>query len=211
MNMDINTIIYSILFGSFLIYSCQSCADSCETQRKFTYEVTVFNLKDTFEIGEDIIFKLEVPDVIIEENTNEVMDISEWNYLTDLGLIEIINDSILVAYSTFNYIDSVGSFLIQKYDSTNWAVVLDFEKLEESREFVGKMSATKAGLYSFSIAHLITDIVLPDCPNRFVNLHYSLNDGANNNYHLIESEKVKAEFTEEEMRQFGGFVFVIKD
>lgn len=211
MSMDFKNLFITFFYGILVVFSCQSCKDSCDTQRKFTYDLTVFNLKDTFEIGEEIIFQLIVPNNVVEENTNEIIDISDWNYLTDLSLFEIYNDSLISAYPMFEYKDSIGNFLIQIYNPDEWAVVIGLIKEKDRREFIGRITPKEPGKFIFSIAHLITDIVLPDCPNRFVNLHYNLNDESDNNYYLIESEKVKAEFTEEEMRQFGGFVFVVKE
>ena len=199
--MDIKKLSLIFLIAMIHLSSCHLKDDPCEIPRKFTYDLTVFNLKDTFDIGEDIVFKLVVPDMVLEENTNELMDISEWNYFTDISLFKIYEDSLISAYPYFEYIDSVGVYAIQIFTTEVWRVATILERKEGQRVFVGKFRPMETGKYIFSITHLITDIVLPDCPLKFVNLHYDLNNGADNYYHLIESEEVRKEFTEEEMRQ----------
>ena len=196
------------LLGIIFMIMIVACGEeTCDYNRKFTFDLEITGASDTLFIGDTIKYYLEIPHNIVDETKNEIINIENWNPKPTLGCFKVVDDSLVQNEASFLF-DS--TFIVRYVADSSYSVTMKLIKEQTYNYFEGYVVCNARGKYMISIFHFLLDAVLPDCENRYVIMYYQVNDGNfENNYHLLDSEKIKEEVTAEGLEQYGGVVFVV--
>lgn len=205
MNMK-TKLIYFVFF--LLITSCGN--NKCENlERDFTFDLSIRGVRDTMNLGDTIFYDLIIPHEATNTFDNSKVNIQSFNPPTYLANYYINGNE--VSYNGYSF-DYSPNFYLEEFDNSVTGLML-FDQLETKKEFNGYIICNTKGKYLFAITHIVTDMVMTDCPNRRVDIIYDVtNEDFNNNYYLIEdlSFQENLNLTEENFINQGGVVFVVK-
>lgn len=203
-SMNMATKIYFYFFISFLLFTaCWKNSDECDVQKRVTFDLEIKGLSDTLSVGDTLFYHMVIPHKLKNEATGELLDVSTWNPFPYLACFEVKNDSLEESSLSFEY---GPSFFINEF-----SVLLVLQGAAEFNYFDGFIVLLKEGKYVFTMSHAITDLIFPECPNKFVNISYSLNnEELDGNYFLVETEWKNSGGTKEGAKKFGTIAFVVQ-
>ncbi len=213
-----------IVIGVFFS-SCIKFPTPCFRELLFEFPVSLTGVNDTLMVDSAITISSEIPDILMDLNSEELFDFREIPIINSMLIMRINETSHEYVPEYIDIISKQGDYEIRAYEdltiasSIGYEYVLDYVDTLETRNFECIIRIKDPGLYIiyFNSFYLDLDPNLdPDCQEILRHNYIRLNNGIalENNYQMINevSESQRLDWIKEEnnYRNAGGYTLFVK-
>ncbi|MBC6996469.1 hypothetical protein QWY85_02900 [Neolewinella lacunae] len=216
------------LLGMTLSLSCEDkkCGgNNSRYQYLLEVKATITPAKELYHLGDTVAFSLYLPRTIIDRNHDELETIANHSlvHLSFATRVDTLEDDVLMDQFLNLVGPDIGNARFEPVGNSV-AVTADFtENNLGDWELQYRFVLKRTGVYFFRLNYFIGGErragnlqLLNECGNGIIELFHNLNDGANNNWHLLcaSNEQYCTPAWDETVRdrtfdQHAGFVFKV--
>ena len=216
---------YFFLGIIFLSSSCTSCdpigGDTCRKDYSFSIPVKISPVTDTFHLGDTIQIAMKFPTSMIDDNSGDKFDLSEFPLNGIIALLKIDESPFSDSAGMVSYEATTGDVNVVYLPATGSdAVEIIFNKANELFQFSCNMILKRKGV--FDLYYQSTDFFdefnefdfKNECRTNSVRFSYILEvDSTKTNYELLKQspDPQIVKITREKFDKSGGFAFVVID
>ena len=171
--------------------------------------VKLYPEKDTFVIGDTLWLEQNFSDQIHDLQNNMTLNFKNFDFLLQMGISDLINYNQL-----FNNYDVFAEIGTAKKGGSLGAIYAEYDYKDGYYQNKMGIVLKEKGLFLLDIRSMrqYDNIDLTRCPTENLDIRYSVNDKAENNFHMMKDSKdtntVKT--TKEEFDKFGSYCFFVK-
>ena len=203
-----------ITFWLAVLLFC-GCGDkNCRKDYTFQVPFTLTPALDTFRVGDTIRVRSEIPKLLEDKSTGELISIDGFDLLTRNVITKIDSNPRKSAIDCFEPHVIQGAFNTLQLVTTVTKEI-KYENLGEIYSFDMLLILKKKGTFKFIYYSAIplydeVNITGRSC-RETVNVHYYMNDGADNNFYLVQGspDPEVAAITLETHKDGGEYAFVV--
>lgn len=198
------------LLAIVMSFTCVRCKTKCPDWVLIELPVHVSPTRDTFLVGDTIEFSFSFQDRIPDKHTGLEVNFEDYEFRIQFAVGKV--DTINPVPNTFQYIEPV-------YFSNGSVTIVDDEyevtpKYENGvYEFAGYFRLKKPGLFVFAFYHGTKKFTaVSECGNVHVTLRKRMNDGADNNFELLQNspEPAYKNMSKAYFDEYGTYCFYVQ-
>lgn len=171
--------------------------------------VKLYPAKDTFAMEDTLWLEQNFSDQVHDQRNNMALNFKNFDFLLQMSISDLINS--LNPHSPHQVFAEIG---IAKEGGSLGAIYLEYAY--ENGYYKHKMGIVmkQRGLFSLNVRslRLYDNIDLTRCPTENLDIRYSINNKAENNYYMMKNAKdsITINTTKEDFDRFGSYCFYVK-
>lgn len=208
------------LFLALSVYNCSSCdpigQEKCKKNVSFEIQMSLSPELDTFSLGDTIWVESTINRKLLDLKSGDSIFVDTFDFKIHSGIDKYIDTTnIYFGENSFDYVNHTGKFIV--FNSNISTALLLYKKDISGQNIKFGMIPKETGNFIISFYNLRNDLVdinIPEeCQINISDFKYRMNQGENNNYHLVDSFYhiiyPNSNYDENDFNHDGGYAFVV--
>ncbi len=205
-------ILFVVLLPLLLLaMKCNSSKEDCIIEYDFTIPMSISPALDTFRVGDTLWLESVIPAELKDNNTGEMIDVSDFDFNISTALTIIDSINFLPAENHFEYLYIKGKLDIKFYSSTVITDIIYEPDILRKKHLKIVIICRKDGIFELDFHNLTENLKGVNLTNKNcienLNLSYQMNDRSDNNFYLVGQSMIFN--SESDFNLFGGYAFVV--
>lgn len=180
--------------------------------------MTLSPQQDTFSLGDTIWVESTIDKKLLDLVSGDSIFVDTFDFRIFSSVNKVLDTMrFYYAENSFDYLNAKGKFIVLTSSNVSKAQLL-YEKGYHGQSIKFGMIPREVGNFDIGFYKLrddLQDVDFPeDCQFNITDIKYRMNEGENNNYHLIDSFYhtiyPNSNFNENDFNHDGGYAFVVE-